>query len=159
MPSFLSAQLLRTWPNGCAMSLRTATRSKSGNPKTIRPYTRNSRTDCFACACCHDCANGHETLSSNYCPSSQLSIILHILQGGTICRACHKSGEESPDRKGRPAAEIADGSNLLPAVTENDCLRVFPEAMVKMWGKSPRRSAAMYCGYGTRACKTKYTDR
>ena len=34
-----------------------------------------------------------------------------------------------------------------------------PEAMVKMWGKSPQRSAAMYCGYGTRACKTKYTDR
>ena len=30
--------------------------------------------------------------------------------------------EESPDRKGHPAAEIAEGSNLLESVTENNRL-------------------------------------
>ena len=28
--------------------------------------------------------------------------------------------EESPDRQGHPAAESADGSNLMDAVTENN---------------------------------------
>ena len=35
-------------------------------------------------------------------------------------RSAAPKGEESPDRKGHPAAEIADGSNLIWAVTENN---------------------------------------
>ena len=39
-------------------------------------------------------------------------------KGKTICRAT--CGEESPDRAGHPAAESADGSNLIRSVTENN---------------------------------------
>ena len=64
------------------------------------------------------------------------------------------SPEESPDRKGHPAVESTDGSNLMDAVTENK-----PPARVRMKprGKSSRRHIAIYDGDGTRACKTKYT--
>ena len=74
-------------------------------------------------------------------------------KGGTICRA--GDGEESPDREGHLAAEIADGSNLVQTVTENNRRKV----RVKTRGKSPRRMSAMPSGYGDKACKTKYTDR
>lgn len=63
--------------------------------------------------------------------------------------------EESPDRKGHPAAESAGGGNFTSAVTENYSRKV----MVKTRGKSSRRAAAMSHGYGTGTCKTKYTDR
>ena len=71
------------------------------------------------------------------------------------CRGRLRSAEESPDRKGHPAVESTDGSNLMDAVTENK-----PPARVRMKprGKSSRRHIAIYDGDGTRACKTMYTD-
>ena len=45
-------------------------------------------------------------------------------EGKAICRA--GNGEESPDRTGHPAAESADGSNLIPTVTEKNRLRSVP---------------------------------
>ena len=72
------------------------------------------------------------------------------------CRGRLRSAEESPDRKGHPAVESTDGSNLMNAVTENK-----PPARVRMKprGKSSRRHVAIYDGDGTRACKTKYTGK
>ena len=64
--------------------------------------------------------------------------------------------EESPHRIGHLSAESAAGSNLRQAVTEN--YRPFG-VRVKTRGKSPRRCMATHGGYGTRACKTKYTGR
>ena len=62
--------------------------------------------------------------------------------------------EESPDSTRHPAAEIAAGSNLGRAVTENNrALSV----RVKTRGKSSRRDMATCRGYGSGGCKTKYT--
>ena len=70
------------------------------------------------------------------------------------CRGRLRSAEESPDRKGHPAVESTDGSNLMDAVTENK-----PPARVRMKprGKSSRRHIAIYDGDGTRTRKIMYT--
>ena len=72
-----------------------------------------------------------------------------------FCRG--SNAEESPDRTGQSAAEIAEGSNLLDTVTENNRVRKDPR--VKTRGKSSRRAAVTPCGYGPGTCKTKYTGR
>ena len=70
------------------------------------------------------------------------------------CRGRLRSAEDSPDRKGHPAVESTDGSNLMDAVTEN---RPPDRVRVKPRGKSSRRRMATYGGDGTRSSKAKYT--
>jgi len=82
--------------------------------------------------------------------------IFAVLIGGIFCRG--RKAEESPGRKGHPAAEIAGGSNLSEAVTENNNAARKGGEMVKTRGKSSRLRTATFTGYGTGACKTKYTD-
>ena len=73
---------------------------------------------------------------------------------GRTLLSLESTPEESPDRKGHPAVESTDGSNLMDTVTENKP----PERVrVKPRGKSSRRRMATCGGDGTRACKTKYT--
>ena len=50
---------------------------------------------------------------------SSASSAINKISGGMTCRGWLRSAEESPDRKGRPAVESTDGSNLMDAVTEN----------------------------------------